>query len=77
MGGRYERLVLELRPVEAVELPERGQVEQARHVDHVGAVHLQLAHEHVEDPRVHRLGDLQPHRGAEAAAGQLALQGLQ
>src|SRR3712207_7627419 len=43
----------------------------------VGAVHLQLAHQHVEDPRVHRLGDLQPHRRAEAATGQLALQGLQ
>src|SRR3954451_17799951 len=38
---------------------------------------LQLGERHVEDLRVHGLGDLEPHRRAEPPAGQLPLQRLQ
>ena len=44
VGGRDERAVLEVVAVAlAVDLPQRGQVEQAGHPQHVLAVHVELA----------------------------------
>ena len=77
MGGRDERVVLELRPVEVVEPHQRGEVEQPGHVQHVLGLHLHLRQQHLEDLRVHRLGDLEADRRPEPPAGQLALQRLQ
>ena len=43
----------------------------------VVAADLELAHEQVEHVLVDVVADLEPHRGAEPAAGQLALERLQ
>ena len=76
-GGGAERLVLEVRPVHADELPQRGEVEQARDGDDVVRVDVQLAQQQLQHVRAHRVDDLEPHRRPEPAAGQLALQRLQ
>ena len=78
VGGRHERAVLEVVAVAlAVDLPQRGQVEQAGHPQHVLAVHVELADQQVEHVVGDRGGDLEADRRAEPAPGQLALQGLQ
>ncbi len=46
-------------------------------MQHVVGGDLQLAHEQVQDLRVHRLADLQAHRRSEPPPGELALQRLQ
>ena len=78
MRGRDERPVLELGPVDVVvEPPQRGQVEQARHPEHVARVHVELADQQLQDVVGDRRGDLEPHRRAEPAAGELAFERLQ
>ncbi len=42
-GGGNERRVLERRPVDAVDLPQRRQVEQPRHLDDVTGMHVEFA----------------------------------
>ena len=78
VGRRHERRVLQVRAVHlVVDLPQRGQVEQARHPQHVVGVHVQLADQQLQHVVGDRGGDLQPHRRAEPAPGQLPLQRLQ
>ncbi len=75
--GRHERLVLELGPVDAVQLPQRRQVQQPGHLHDVGGGDLELADQQVQDDVVHVLADLEAHRRPEAATGELALERLQ
>ena len=78
VGRRDERAVLQIVAVAlAVDLPQRRQVQQAGHPQHVVAVHVELADQQVEHVVADRRGHLEPHRRAEPALGQLALQGLQ
>ena len=78
VGGRHERRVLQVRPVGlVVDLPQRGQVQQAGHPQHVLVVHVQLADEQLQHVVGDRRGDLQPDRRAEPAPGQLPFQGLE
>ncbi len=77
MGRRHERPFLERRPVDVVHLPQRAEVEQARHPLHVLAAHVDLADEQVEHLVVDVVGDLEAHGRAEPAPDQFALQGLQ
>ena len=76
-GGGHERRVLELGPVDAVDLPQRRQVEQPGHLDDVAGVDVELAQQQLEHVLGHVVGDLEAHRRAEPAAGQLAFQRLQ
>ena len=69
--------VLERRPVDAVDLPEARQVEQAGHLDHVARSDVELAQQQFEHVLGHVVGDLEPHRRAEPPAGQFALECLQ
>ena len=74
---RHERRVLQLLAVHAVQLAQAGQVEQAGHLDDVGRVDVHLAQQQLEHVVGHVLADLEAHRRAEPALGQLAFQGLQ
>ncbi len=77
MGGRHERRVLQLWPVAlVVDLPQRGQVDQAGHPQYVLAVHIEFADQQTEHVIGDRGGHLQAYRRAEAALGQFPLQGL-
>ncbi len=42
MGGRHEWPVLECWTVQAVDLPQRRQVEQPAHLDDVAGMHVEL-----------------------------------
>ena len=75
-GRGDHRRVLEVRQVQPVELPEAGQVQEPGEPDHVPGLDVQLPLQDPQHPGAGVLGDLQPHRGPEAAAGQLALEGL-
>ena len=76
-GGGDERRVLELGPVDAVDLPQRRQVEQSGHLDDVAGVDVEFAQQQLEHVLGHVVGDLQPHRRTEPAARQFAFQRLQ
>jgi hypothetical protein len=54
--------------------PQRREVEQARHRDDVVRVHVELPQQQLQHVVAHRVGDLEPYRRPEAAAGELALQ---
>ncbi len=78
MGGRDERAVLEVVAVALAEhLPERRQVEQAGHPQHVVTVHVELADQPVEHVVADRRGHLEPDRWPEPPLRQLALERLQ
>ena len=77
VGVRHERRVLELGAVEVGDAVEAGEVERAGQVEHLGVGHVELGDDEVEDVRVDRLLDLEPHRRAESAALQLFLQCLE
>ncbi len=64
-------------PVDAVDLPQRGQVEQAGHLDDVAGIDVELAQQQLEHVLGHVVGDLQAHRRAEPAPRQLPFQRLQ
>ena len=72
-GDRRPRLVLQLGPVEAVQLPQAGEVDQPAVAGHVALVELQLADEQLEHLLADRVLHLEAHRAAEAAAAQLHL----
>ena len=74
---RDEGLVLERRAVDVVDLPQRAEIEQARHAQDVLVVDLDLAGEQVEHLVVDVVGDLEPHGRPELAPHQLALERLQ
>ena len=57
--------------------PQRGEVEQAGHGDDVVRVDVELAQQQLQHVLAHRVGDLEPHRRPEPAAGQLAFERLQ
>ena len=42
-GGRNEDRVFERRPVHAVDLPQRRQVEQPRYFDDIAGIHVEFA----------------------------------
>jgi len=75
--ARQERRELEVVAGEAVDGPERREVEQARDAHDLLAADPELADQQVEHVRVDRLRDLQAHRRPEAAAHELALERLQ
>ena len=77
MGGRHERPVLEVRTVERVDLEQRGQIEQARNLDHIGRIHVELTQQQFEHVLAHVVGHLEPDRRSEAASGKFAFEGLQ
>ena len=74
---RHERVLLEVGAVGVVQLPQRREVEQPGTAYDVVVGDLELAHQQVQDVRVHVVADLEPHGRAEAAAGELALERLQ
>ena len=78
VGLRCERGGAQVRPGLCLgQCPERRQVQRRRRpVDLVGG-DAELAHQQVQDPVAHVVGDLEPHRSAEPAPGELALQGVQ
>ena len=69
--------VLEVGPVECVELPQAAQIDQTAHPVDVVLVHVELADEQVEHLVAHRIGDLEPHGAVESAAPQLHLDGFE
>ena len=77
LGVRQPRLVLEVGPVERVELPDVGEVEQP--LDRIDVVTVDA--ETLFEPGEHRPGDrardLEPDDGAEPAPLQLALDGFE
>src|SRR5205814_2991554 len=78
VGRRYERAVFQVGAVHLlVDLPQRGQVEQAGYPDHVVAVHVQLADEQVQHVVGDGRGDFEAYRRAEPPPGQFAFQRLQ
>ena len=76
-GRGHERRVLQRRAVDAVDLPQRRQIEQPGHLDDVAGVHVEFAQQQLEHVLGHVVGDLEPHRRAEAPARQFALERLQ
>ena len=76
-GGGHERRILQLRAVDAVDLPQRRQVQQPGHLDDVTGVHVELAQQQLQHVLGHVVGDLEPHRGTESPAGQLPFERLQ
>ena len=76
-GGRDERRVLELGPVDAVDLPQRRQVEQSGYLDDVAGVDVELAQQQLEHVLGHVVGDLEPHRRTEPPSRQFAFERLQ
>ncbi len=76
-GGGNERRILQRRPIQPVELPQTGQIQQPRHLDGIRRIHIELADQQGEDPLGSGVGDLQPHRRAEPAAGEFSFQRLQ
>ena len=62
MGCRDERGVLERGTVHAIDLPQAGQVQQARYLHHITGIHIQLAQEQLEHVLGHIVGDLEPNR---------------
>ncbi len=77
VGAGDELRVLQLRPVEAVDAEEAGEVERAGQRVHLGLGDLQLAHQQVQHLAVDGLLDLQAHRRPEAAPHEFLLQGLE
>ena len=77
MGGGNECRIFERRPVDAVDLPQRRQVEQAGHFDDVTGVHVEFAQQQFQHALGHVVGDLESHRRAEPPARQFPFQRLQ
>ena len=75
--GRHEGAVLELRPVDAVDLPQCRKVQQPRHLHHVTGIHIELAKQELEHVLGHVVGDLESHRRPEPAPGQFPFECLQ
>ncbi len=74
---RDEPGLLEVGAVQAVQAPQRREVEQTRDRDDLRLLHAQLGDEQVEHVGVDRGLDLQPDRGAEPAPHEFPLQGLE
>ena len=77
IGGGNECPILERRPVDAVDLPQRRQVEQPRHLDDVTGVHVEFAQQQFQHALGHVVGDLESHRRTEPPARQFPFQRLQ
>ncbi len=77
VGGRHERPVLQIGPVDVVHLPQTRQVQQSRQLHHVGGIDVQLAQQQFEHVLGHVVGDLEAHRGTETATGEFPLECLQ
>lgn len=77
MGVRDERRILERGAIQIVDLPQRRKVEQAGHFDDVAGMHVEFAQQQFQHALGHVVGDLEPHRRAEAPPRQLPFQRLQ
>jgi hypothetical protein len=75
--GGHERGVLQPGPVDRVNLPERREIEQTGNLNHVAGIHVEFAQQQFQHVLRHVIGDLEAHRRAEPAAGELALQRLE
>ena len=71
---RRPRAVLQVGPLDAVELPEEAEVDRSAQPVDVGGVDLELAHEQVEHLVAHAVGDLEAHGLVEPPPAQLHLQ---
>ena len=74
---RRPRPILEVRAVEAVELPEEDETDRAALSVHVVGMQIELAHEQLEHLVAHRVGDLEADGPVEAAAAKLHLDGFE
>ena len=75
VGARDERRVVQVGALEVGDEVEAAQVERGRQPVDLAVADPELADEQVEDVVVHVLVDLEAHRRAEPATGQLLLQG--
>src|SRR6478736_9173884 len=77
MRRRNEYRVLQPRTIDVVYLPQRRQVEQARHPDDTIRLDVDLAGQQAQHLVVDVLGDLESNRGAESPSSELTLERLQ
>ena len=74
---RDEAPLLEVISIHPVDGPQAGEVEWPGEAEDLGLADSQFVHEQLQDVGIDRRLDLQAHRGAEAASGQLPLESLQ
>ena len=75
--SRNECGILQRRSVDAVDLPQRGEIEQPRHLDDVAGMHVEFTQQQLQHVLGHVVGHLEAHRRSEPSTGQLPLERLQ
>ncbi len=75
--GGNERRVLEIRAVDAVDLPERRKIKKPRYLDDIPGIHVQFPEQQFEHVLGHVVGHLEADRGTEPPSGQFALECLE